>query len=129
MRRFKKIAFRANVGISLQSAARLLENEECSEVYIVGVDPIRVFELRAAGLTVHEVATLAELPADVYHWYRHQGHWAAIHTESGYIRDVGFAEDSITAFRALTSTYADDYRKQFHVEPVKVERLERFKKT
>jgi hypothetical protein len=126
MSRFTRIAFKADVGISLDWAIRIAEDEDCTELYIVGDNQERVAGLRAAGLTVHEVATLAELPAEVYHWYRHQGHWGAVHTDSGYIRDVGFSEDSISAYRILTSRYADEYRKQFHVRPVQVKTLDGF---
>lgn len=126
MARITQIAFRADLKISLDHALQVVENEKCSEVYLVGANPSRMSELRAAGLTVHGVDTAEELPANTFLWYAHEGFWGAVHTETGFVRNVGYAEDSLMAARLLMSTYTPAYREQFHVEPVKVERLSEF---
>jgi glycerophosphoryl diester phosphodiesterase len=119
-----KIAFRADVVISLHRALQIVKDEECTDVYIIGDNPERVAQLRAAGLTVHQVATREELPADVFYFFLHKGVWAVMHTETDSLRDVGISFDSIMANRVLLNRFAPEYAKQFHVVPVSVELLD-----
>jgi hypothetical protein len=121
---FSKLAFRPVEQASYAGAIRVAENEECQEVYLIGENAQWLNALRAAGLTVHQVQSKEELPADVFHFYRHKGFWATVHTTSGILRNVGWAEDSLMAAKVLAGNYAPEFRAQFHVHPVDVKLLD-----
>jgi len=119
-----KLAFRPHEQSSLPRALQVAEQEECTEVYLIGNNAEWLSALRAAGLSVHQVQSKEELPAEVFYWYEYNGFWASVHTENGYIRNVGWSEDSLMATKVLTGNYAPGFREQFHVRPVDVKLLD-----
>lgn len=121
---FSKLAFRPSEQASYARAIQVAENEECTEVYLIGENAQWLSALRAAGLTVHQVQDKAELPAGVFYFYRHKGFWATVHTASGVMRNVGWAEDSLMAAKVLAGNYTREFREQFHVHPVDVKLLD-----
>lgn len=124
LQRFHKLAFHADETISLNWQVRITQDEECTDVYLIGSNPERQAELQATGVRVHQVKAVEDLPADVFRWYRYKGFWAAVNIEDGSLRDIGYCEDSVGATRILLNRFAPDYRKLFCVKPVKVEPLE-----
>lgn len=124
MKKYSKIAFLATEPESTALLVQVVGNvKNLTDVYLVGKNPARLGRLRKCGLPVHVVETLSELPLDVFLWFSHQGFWAAVHKESGAIRDVGFATDSLGADTILLSAYQPDYRELFTVMPVEVSGL------
>jgi hypothetical protein len=119
-----KLAFRPSENASYAGAIRVAQNEECNQVYLIGENSEWLAALRAAGLTVHQVQSKEELPADVFHFYRHKGFWATVHTASGVMRNVGWAEDSVMAAKTLARNYTEEFREQFHVHPVDIKLLD-----
>lgn len=119
-----KLAFRPSEQTSYARAIQVAQSQECTEVYLIGENAEWRAAFRAAGLKVHQVQSKAELPADVFHFYRHKGFWATVHTASGVLRHIGYAEDSVMAARVLAGTYEAEYRAQFHVHPVDVKLLD-----
>jgi len=121
---FSKLAFRPSEQSSYAGAIRVAQNEECTEVYLIGKSAEWMAALRAAGLTVHQVQSKEELPVDAFYFYRHKGFWATVHTTSGVMRNIGWAEDSLMAARTLARNYTQEFREQFHVHPVDVKLLD-----
>jgi hypothetical protein len=121
---FSKLAFRPSEPASYARAIQVAEDEECTEVYLIGENAQWLSALRAAGLTVHQVQVKEDLPADVFQFYRHKGFWATVHTASGVMRNIGYAEDSLMAAKILANNYAPGFREQFHVHPVDVKLLD-----
>lgn len=125
MPKYAKLAFLAKEQNSHSRLIQVCENQEDLvrgpiEVFLVGENPALLAALQANGRAVSQVATRIELPADVFVWFGHEGFWATVNRETGRIRNVGFAEDSLQADTILLSDYAPGYREQFTVKPVEV---------
>lgn len=86
----------------------------------MGENPAMLAALQANGRAVSQVVSRIELPADVFVWFGHEGFWATVNRETGGIRKVGFAEDSLQAETILLADYAPGYREQFTVKPMEV---------
>jgi hypothetical protein len=121
---FPKIAFRADAQIALGRIIQMAEDAKCNEVYLICDNPDWLSGLRKVEITVHQVATRDELPADVFYWRAHEGFWAAVGIDDGMIRDIGWASDSLMATVLLLNRFSEAYRKHFRVEPVDVKVIE-----
>lgn len=121
MKRYTKLAFLATEQASTARLVQVVGNSEnLTDVYLVGTNAARLARLQESGHSVHQVATLAELPPDVFLWFSHEGFWGTVNKESGAIRDVGFGEDSLSADTVLLAAYTPAYRELFTVIPVDV---------
>lgn len=94
------------------------------EVYLLKPKAKLVDDLRASGMVVHTLESVNDVPSDVFHFYVREGFWATVHKETGYIRDVSFAENSHQATVILLSSYKESYREEFTVKPVDVKVFE-----
>lgn len=119
--KYSKIAFLANEPESADRLVQVIGHQKgFTEVYLVGENAALLQRLQEGGHPVQRVATLSELPPDVFLWYSHEGFWGTVHKESGAIRDVGFSEDSLSADTILLAAYKPGYRELFTVMPVDV---------
>jgi hypothetical protein len=118
---FTKLAVPAHSQTTGDRVRAILQSESLTGVFLIGDNPRLQAELDDLGIRVNVLGDNETVPNHVFMLEEHQGFWGSVNLETGVVRDVDFAMDSVGAVRALLGHLYPEFRHEYAVRPVAVQ--------